>query len=132
MKRAAICLFFVFALTLTLGCGSSKESLSGKVTFEDGKPLEMGTVCFLRDDFLARGDIQSDGTYVVGSTESADGLPAGTYQVYIDGAVVEDLDAPAGVSSLIDEKMTSPETSELTCDVPVPGGEFDITVAYPE
>lgn len=132
MRKVISFLFFLSTLTLVLGCGSSKESLSGRVTFEDGEPLDKGTVCFLQDDFLARGDIQPDGTYVVGSTEAADGLPPGTYQVYIEGAVVEDLDAPAGVSPVIDEKMTSPETSDLTCDVPTPSGKFDITVARPE
>ena len=114
------------------GCGGSNEQLSGKVTFEDGKPLELGTVSFLREGFLARGDIQPDGSYTVGSISSDDGLPPGEYRVFIDGAVVEDLSTPDGVRSLVDKKMTDPETSVLTHNVPEDGHTLDITVAYPE
>lgn len=92
----------------------------------------MGTVCFLREGYLARGIIHPDGSYVVGSEAATDGLPAGTYQVYIDGAAVEDPTAPSGMALQIDEKLTRPDTSELTVTVPVSGGRFDITVFPPE
>lgn len=121
------CLAFI----LLSGCGS-QEQLRGRVTFEDGSPLELGTVCFLREGYLARGIIQPDGSYVVGSEAASDGLPAGTYQVYIDGAAVEDPTAPGGMAWKIDEKLTHPDTSELTVTVPVPGGRFDLTVSPPE
>lgn len=128
--RLAIAWCLCLGLTLLSGCGS-QDQLRGRVTFEDGSPLEMGTVCFLREGYLARGTIQPDGTYVVGSETASDGLPAGTYQVYIDGAAVEDPTDPSGMALQIDEKLTRPDTSGLTVTVPVSGGRFDITVSPP-
>jgi hypothetical protein len=130
MKNIAVSLILVSLFALS-GCGSN-ESLSGKVSFEDGKPLDQGTVCFLKEGFMARGTIGPDGSYVVGSVESDDGLPPGIYQVYIEGAVIEDLQSPTGVTAIIDPKMTSPQTSGLTCEVPVENDVLNITVGYPQ
>ena len=114
------------------GCGGTNDHLEGKVSFEDGTPLNLGSVCFLREGFLARGEIQSDGSYVVGSLESDDGLPPGTYQVYIDGAEVENPRSPSGVSAVIAKELTSPQTSGLSVTIPHEGRTFDIKVSEPK
>jgi hypothetical protein len=75
-----LCCLFLFT-----GC-SDKVQVKGKVTLTDGTPLARGQVIFEQDAFSARGDILSDGTYVMGSLKSNDGLPKGEYVVYISGA----------------------------------------------
>lgn len=123
MKTFAAALVLVSLALVSLlalsGCGSD-DFLGGKVTFEDGTPLTQGTVCFVRDGFIARSAIQSDGTYLIGSRKSG-GLPPGIYRIYI-----------AGATSLIDPKMASPETSGLTCKMPLEDGALNITVEHPK
>ncbi|UUO08246.1 hypothetical protein M4951_07970 [Blastopirellula sp. J2-11] len=114
------------------GCRSEFNSLQGTVKYEDGTPVDHGMVCFLKDGFLAKGVIESDGAFVVGSLRADDGLPDGAYQVYIDGAVIEDLKAPTGVRSIVPKEMTDPEKSGLTFKVPGDGRTLDIVVAKPK
>jgi hypothetical protein len=130
MKKS---LFFSFLLTLILltGCGD-KVGLGGKVTFsDDGSPLGVGTVCFETDTYLARGTLKADGSYVVGSLSEKDGLPAGSYRVYISGAereVGQDKEGMAMMEPLIDTKFSSGSTSELTLDVTASTKNFDFKV----
>ena len=144
-----ICLFIVVAI----GCGKGFVGMSGRVTYSDtGEPLEKGTVAFTDGSILARGDIGKDGRYVIGSLAAGDGLPPGTYQVFIAGAVnaLEETPlsapelpkpgerGPAGRGSmppvaptlipLIDQKYTTPQTSGLTLEVTSKTRTFDFTV----
>ena len=74
-------------LLLFAGC-SGNVGLKGTVTFlDDDSPLTVGTVALLKDGKIARGDIKPDGTYVVGFESERDGLPPGTYQIYILGFI---------------------------------------------
>jgi len=129
--RTAHLLSMLLACLLLCGCASDHEPLSGTVTYEDGSPLTLGEVIFVTDSFQAVGTIQSDGTYTVGSLDIDDGLPAGTYRVYISNAVDlgEEIDSEADDKPLVAEKFTSADTSGLTCDIPAEGNKFDITVA---
>jgi len=114
---------YLFALALcclvilTGGCGSGMKQLTGKVTFEDGSPVTLGSVIFVQGSFQSRGDIRPDGTYTVGTNAAKDGIPPGEYRVYITGVMEErgmGADGMPNYVSLIDEKYTSPETSGLT------------------
>ena len=132
-----LCVLFSFALA---GCNGNSP-LQGKVTFEDGTPLTVGTVNFSSEKGLSRGTIQPDGTYQVGSLKASDGLPPGKYKVYISGALEQS--GPAreqqerggirvpvvSARPLIDQKYATAESTPLTCDVPAPKNRFDITVA---
>jgi len=124
----------LFVILLLAGC-SDNLPLRGKVTFPDGEPLGIGTVYFEKAGFVARGDLRANGTYDVGSLGSKDGLPAGTYKVYITGAG-ENLADPANPSRtiyrpLIASEFTDVRTTPLTITVP---GErvYDITVERPK
>ena len=131
MKR----LFFPFSLVLLFlvlaGCGKNIR-LYGTVTFsDDDTPLPMGVVCFEQGNYSARGIIKPDGSYVVGSLSSNDGLLPGTYQVHITGAFKEVGTGRDGMpleESLIDQKYLTPNTSGLVCEVPHPKGRYDISV----
>jgi hypothetical protein len=135
--RCYITIIFVsFFLVLIIGC-SQQTQVSGKVTFEDGSPLTTGEVRFESSGFLASGKIQSNGTYRLGSTAKADGVPKGSYKVSVfamdesgfkPGTLPRDAPAP---QSLVMEKYRSGETSGLVCEV---NGSttFDITVEKPK
>lgn len=80
--RLVILLIFLFCLS---GC-SSNVQLGGRVTHsDDGSPVTQGVVCFETPAFLARGAIDKDGNYQLGTKTTKDGIPKGVYQVYITG-----------------------------------------------
>ena len=135
--------FWVYLVVLT-GCGSNVQ-VTGKVTFEDGTPLTLGRVCFQTETMFADGPLKEDGTYTLGSQGENTGLPRGTYQVFISGAMTPpQLGAgPGGATgpaslrgsytpgvSLIDQKLTDRMTSGLTCEV-TGRTEYNITVTPP-
>jgi len=124
---------FTMLLTLVLGCGSKNVGLKGKVTFsDDGNPLTVGTVGFRQDGKLARGNIKSDGTFVVGFEQEANGLPPGKYDVYISGAAVVVGQVPGTEEDiweqLIDKKYASADTSGLSVTVDASTKVYNITV----
>jgi hypothetical protein len=144
-NKNLLLLLLPLLLALT-GCGNNIK-LSGKVSYSDGEPLKTGIIMFSKQDFLARANIRSDGTYDVGSLSSKDGLPAGKYKVFITGAI-ESVIATENVSgnaknamgeatpqkesfrTLIAVKYTAEETTPLEVEVP---GEnvYNITVERP-
>ena len=120
------------------GCGNGNVGLSGQITFsDDGSPLTVGTVFFVSDSHLARGDISSDGTYRLGSLSEKDGLPAGVYRIYISGAIKESgTDNRGGMGGgmgadmipLIDPKFTNAKSSGIEVDVTSSLKTFDFKV----
>lgn len=130
MKNFCI-LLLLSVLVVLSGCGN-KVRLSGTVTFsDDGSPVPTGKVCFEQGDFFASGDIQPDGTYTVGTNTSNDGIPPGTYQVYVGAAVkeVERLESGDAVTvPLVAEKFTGPTTSGLTIEVTRSTKNYDFQV----
>lgn len=59
--------------------------MRGTVAFEDGTPVKFGRVEFFNKDaeVSARGSIQADGTFVIGTETNDDGAVAGDHQVLI-------------------------------------------------
>ncbi|MDR1383011.1 MAG: hypothetical protein LBJ67_04065 [Planctomycetaceae bacterium] len=127
-------LAFIFLTFLLIGCGN-KVGVSGKVTFsDDHSPLTVGTVCFSTGDFLARGEIQPDGTFKVGSISNSDGLPSGTYQVYIIGADEETGKDKSGMpmmKSLIDPNTINDSKSPINIEVSSKTKRIELTVNRP-
>ena len=112
--------FFALLLLLLAGC-SGNVGLKGKVVFSDDQsPVPTGTVFFEKGGYLARAVIQPNGTFTVGSVKSKDGLPPGTYGVYITSAhqVVGKCELGIDIyGTLIDEKYTKSSTSDISIDV---------------
>ena len=127
MKRLIYTLFVVLLLT---GCGDNVK-LKGRVTFPDGEPLTTGTIYFTTSTFQARANIRSDGYYDVGSLSEKDGLPPGTYKVYIVGAIEENEDpTDETLRPLIAKEFVSEKTTPL--EITVPGENvYNITVEKP-
>jgi hypothetical protein len=128
-------MFFVLFFSAAIaGCGNGYEKMSGRVTYSDnGEPLETGFVCFVSGATFARGTIAEDGRYKVGSFTEDDGLPPGTYRVYVDAAKKDlgkktpDAD-DSEYKQLIDLRFSRPETSELTYVVKRTTNQFDFKV----
>lgn len=116
----------VLTCMMLSGC-SDNVPLKGRVTFsDDGSPLTTGMVYLDTPTYQARGELDKNGYYVVGSLKKSDGLPAGQYRVYIVGAVEET--PGGGVYSLIAPNMQSGDTSGIVLDVDRKTRKFDFTV----
>lgn len=119
-------------LTILAGCGGGGNvPLTGTVTFsDDGTPVPMGVVSFLNAGKVANGPIR-DGSYVVGFEKEANGLPPGSYQVYVTAEKSTELEPGSGTFSyehLIDRKYGNPDTSNLSIEVNSSTKTFDIVV----
>jgi hypothetical protein len=119
-------------LPAAAGCGQGLYPVRGRVTFEDGKPLSKGIVIFESKDgekaVTARGDIQADGSYRLGTHKPGDGAPAGTYRVLV--APREDVDAPER-NPAFDRRYRDFNTSGLEFEVKAGPNEFPIEVTRP-
>ncbi|MDR2762479.1 MAG: carboxypeptidase-like regulatory domain-containing protein [Planctomycetaceae bacterium] len=130
-------IFLVLAcilLFLSSGCGE-KVSVTGRVTFsDDGSPVSSGSICFVSGNWMARGEIDENGYYKAGTISKNDGLPKGTYSVYIGGArkqtgtvktlMIDNNDPSKTIEKdepiyeeLIDPKFCDPVMSGLTIEV---------------
>jgi hypothetical protein len=123
-------------LLVLLGCG--QESKLGRVhgvVRLDGNPLSSGTVRFVPEaGRAAEGQIQSDGSFTLGTYGSSDGALIGPHKVAIIAYEASGDGRPAyamrGQSSkaLVPQRYMSTGTSGLTFDVK-PGenqAEFDL------
>jgi len=72
-------------MLLLTGC-SDHAQISGTVTLTDGTPVARGHVVFENDTISARGEIQPDGSFRMGTRSATDGVPRGEYTVYLTGA----------------------------------------------
>jgi len=145
-SRLSIVLVGIFLGMSVLGCNRNCP-LKGKVTYQDGTPITAGMVNFASDTSLSRGKIRPDGSYTVGTLKDADGIPKGTYKVYITGAEVpketdqnrnQGVDAMGnpiptmvGFRQLVDRKYMTTSSTPITCEVPREKNRFDFTVEPP-
>ena len=126
-RRLAVLVLVSVLLVPFSGCGIAGSAtppilipVKGKVTYK-GKPLTKGVIQFEPDGFgrKARGQIQSDGTFVLSTAKEGDGVDAGHHQVSITGTG----NRPA--KELIPKKYTQRNSSELTADVDTEHTEFN-------
>jgi hypothetical protein len=128
-KRAAAPLAVLLLLALA-GCGTKQYPVRGKVTFDDGTPLSEGMVVAEskgEKPVTVRGEIQSDGSFTLGTQRAGDGVPPGTYRVQLvpryDPAFADRPKPPP-----FDSKYGSFATSQLELVVTEAGAELPITV----
>ena len=107
------------------GCGVSKNEMEtapvhGIVTL-DGAPLTTGMVHFMPESGrVAKGKINGDGSYTLGTYGDEDGAIVGRHKVFIialegESEVAFESDEP--VKSLVPERYTSPGTSGFEIEV---------------
>src|SRR5262245_37037200 len=80
-------LAFPFLLALTAGCGSGRYPVTGRVTYDDGSPVDGGTVIgdatINTKSVTVQGNIEKDGTFRWGTEKPGDGALPGNYRVIV-------------------------------------------------
>lgn len=144
MKYNNLFLFLILAM-FAFGCGPNNTGLTGKVTFsDDNSPLTKGIVVLDDGSYVAKGPIQPDGTFKMGFEKAGNGVPPGTYKVYIQGAVEvepeehEDQDGKmisstmlSDATFLIDKKLTARKTTDIEVTITDQDQVLDIKVDRP-
>ena len=125
------CLVVLLFPLLVAGCGPN-VSLKGRVSYsDDGKPVTQGTLYFVSGTHTSRAPLQRDGTFVVGSLKSNDGLPPGKYIVALQesSSIIGSTEMGDPIyKRLVDVKHENERTSGLTVEVPAPKGFIDFIV----
>jgi hypothetical protein len=104
------------------GSGAQPVNLiqvKGKVSYK-GRPITKGSVRFEPEGYgrIARGELQSDGSFVLTTTSDGDGVVAGAHRVVV---IASDKSI---ASDRAFRKYNSPNTSELTAEVDQEHTEF--------
>lgn len=138
LPRIAACLFVVGSLT---GCGEGRSPVRGQVTYADGTPLSWGTVVFEGNEggkaVMARGDIQEDGTFTMGTEKPGDGVVPGKYRVLVTTPASSEGGPPLGERDrtvrgpTVDSRYKDFNTSGLEFEVKPGPNEFPIKVTKP-
>ena len=96
----------------SVGAKSTNVTITGRVVYDDdGSPLTAGTVLLCTPTMQARGHLDKNGYFNVGTLGDKDGLPPGHYEVAFVGAVDNEDRA------LLTDKWYSPKTSGMTVEV---------------
>lgn len=104
--------------------------VKGKVLFSDGTPLPGGWIIFESPEhgLAARGVIETDGTYRLGTYEQEDGAVAGRQLVAVTPASPEGFDPDKSTAPpILDPKYSHMDTSGVEVEVE-PDDENDITI----
>jgi hypothetical protein len=120
-----------------LGCGGTRTTypVQGKVAFPDGTPLTGGLVVFesLETDppLSARGEIQSDGSFRLGTYKLGDGAVLGRHRALVVPPVPKQLDEANPGLQLIQPHLQRFETSGLEFTVMKKSNNLSILVHRP-
>ncbi len=126
IPTAALMIPALLCLAACCGCGAEGSGpaaplipVKGTVTYRV-KPVTKGLVKFTPDGYgrAARGELQSDGTFVLTTLKEGDGVVAGHHQISISGTGSH----PA--KELVPKKYTQRTTSKLTAEVDAEHNEF--------
>ena len=137
----AVCCFTVVCPSCRNGRARTYP-VSGSIRFTDHQPVRFGLVEFrcAQNGVVARGKLDAEGDFTLGTYKSGDGVPAGKYSAIVVQYVhVPDADESGrehpGVeldhhpSSMVDLKYSSYGTSGLTAEVkPEPTNRFEFVV----
>jgi hypothetical protein len=123
-------------LAVSAGCGSGRYPVTGRVTYEDGRPVEGGAViaeATVNDQLVGvQGNIEKDGSFSWGADAPGDGALPGKYRVIVMPIALGELEIAAGKLPAVDRKYTSYDTSGITFEVKPEENVLNITVAKPK
>ena len=123
-------------IVLVSGCGSGRYTVTGRVTYEDGTPVEGGTVIgeatVNGKPVGVQGNIEKDGTFTWGTERAGDGAVPGTYRVIVMPIALRDTELGEGKRPAVSSKYTKYETSGITFEVKAGKNELKITVTKPK
>jgi hypothetical protein len=127
------------ALTGAAGCGGTHlYPVRGTVAFKDGAPITPlvgGQVVFEPLEpgakESARGEIQPDGTFRLGTYQNGDGAPPGQYQVLVMPPAPSPSDEKRPKPQVMQRRYQRPNETPLKFTVTRGDNEYPITVERP-
>jgi hypothetical protein len=126
LRRYSTLLFVVMTAGLFTSGGCSDGRLptypvSGRVLFLDGSPVHVGTIELKSREHgvQARGEIDTDGRFVLSTYESGDGAVVGTHDcVVVQLVMVEDIkNFRSSTEGVVHPRFGSYSSSGLVCQV---------------
>ena|SRR5258708_822323 len=111
-----------FGLLLLAGCSGGKQAVHGKLVYADNEQpvseLDGFDVTFTSEQLgvSARGTIQKDGTFQLGTDKDKDGAPPGKYIVTLTQPFRQP-DRPYVGDRVVDEAYEDPSRTDLHADV---------------
>ena len=127
----------ILVAAMIFGCNKSDRirtyPVSGTVTFPYGSPIGLSSILFESREHAipAKGVVEEDGTFTLGTYEEDDGAGAGKHIVSITPMPSEDFDPDASrrVRPSIDPSYMHPDSSGLEFEVTEEGpNHFEIQV----
>lgn len=126
----------LFFLVFIVGCGAARYPVSGRVTYEDGTPVEQGNVvgeATVNGKLVAvQGSISKDGSYSWGANYPGEGALPGDYKVIVQPRELGEQEISAGKLPDVDSKYGKYESSGLKFEVKPEKNEFNIKVSRPK
>jgi hypothetical protein len=126
----------LFLSAVAPGCGSGRYPVTGRVTYEDGSPVEEGTVIGEAEvngkAVGVQGNIEKDGSFRLGGEKAGDGAFPGHYRVLVMPRALGDSEKAEGKIPAVDGKYGKYETSGITFEVKPGRNDLPITVARPK
>lgn len=126
-RRNRTGLWIGLLLIALAGCepsGLRTYPVNGTVTFADGQPVKFGTVEFYSEahDLTARGKIQPDGTFQLGTFTADDGAVEGAHNVIIVQLLLGEVmgaqvDGHHDHGRHVDRKFSDYNTSDIKINV---------------
>lgn len=135
MPRRLLLLPVALAVIALVGC-SGRYPVSGRVTYDDGSPLQEGTVIGEAvvdgKPVSVQGAVRSDGSFEWGSDVPGDGAVPGEYKVIVQPRALGDAEMGEGKVPDVDGKFTRYDSSGLKYTVKPERNTFNITVTRPQ
>ena len=135
-SRAWIRALGSLAVGVLAGCSNSDRlptyALTGAITYEDGSPVEEGSMMFVAEGLPAGRGVIEAGRYTTGTYEATDGLVVGTFRVAITVSPPADFDPDAGGRSPLapHPRYARPESSGIEVAITPDGDrEYDLQLA---
>lgn len=132
------CFCIVGVAVFASGCNQSENlyPVSGTVVFEDGSPVMFGDIEFQasQEPINARGKIQRDGSFKLGTRSSSDGAVVGEHKVVIVQTVTNhfNLEVVHDHGHVVDPMYSDYQTTDLTVEVKPEKNEIKLVVKQRE
>lgn len=115
------------------GCGNGLVPVQGKVTYEDGSPVEEGTVigeAFIAEKpVMVQGNLGKGGAFALGTNKPGDGALPGSYKGIVIPKTLSEAEASKGGVPAVHKKYSNYETSGITFEVKGHGNVLNIKVS---
>src|SRR5262245_30120355 len=126
---------FALLALIFAGCNSGRCTVTGTVTYEDGSPVEAGSVigeATVDGKLVAVQGTIKNGTFSWGGMKEGDGALPGLYKVIVVPISLSEYQLGQGMTPAVDGKSGKYETSGLTFEVKPGKNDFPIKVTKPK